>query len=137
MENGKQREYGVRHELVNGTALLRTVTDQYLAHAKLSKAERAFLARDLYTGDVQLVRPTVTQSAWLAVVNSTYAHWAIRRPERERALIESGALPLLPPMKTLPPPVSVSPEEQLAGVVRAFGGITNTINALAMIEHAA
>lgn len=137
MENGNGRQYGARQALVNGVTTLRTVTGQFLVHAKLSKAERAFLARDLYVGDVQLIKPTVTQSAWLAVVNSTYAHWAIRRPERERALIESGALPLLPPMKTLPPPVSVSPEEQLAGVVRAFGGITNTINALAMIEHAA
>lgn len=79
MGNGNRQKYGLRHELVNGVATLKTVTGSWLAHARLTKAERAFIARDLYVGDTLLIKPTVVQSAWLAVVNPTYAHWAIRR----------------------------------------------------------
>jgi hypothetical protein len=102
-----------------------------LVHAKLSKAERAFLARDLYVGDVQLIKPTVTQSAWLAVVNPTYAHWAIRQSESERPLIEKGLVPLSPPMKALPAPKTA--EAKLADVVAEIG-VSAALTALAALD---
>jgi len=131
MENGNGRQYGARQALVNGVTTLRTVTGQFLVHAKLSKAERAFLARDLYVGDVQLIKPTVTQSAWLAVVNPTYAHWAIRQSESERPLIEKGLVPLSPPMKALPAPKTA--EAKLADVVAEIG-VSAALTALAALD---
>ena len=72
MENGNGRQYGARQALVNGVTTLRTVTGQFLVHAKLSKAERAFLARDLYVGDVQLIKPTVTsRRGWQSSIPRT------------------------------------------------------------------
>jgi hypothetical protein len=112
----------------------RLVMGMWLAHAKLSKAERAYLAGDLYTGAARLVEPTMLQAAMLARVNVTYAHWAIKRPN-DRLLVESGAVPLVPPAgpKALPKPVS--PLDRLADVVAELG-MNGTLNALTMIEGA-
>jgi hypothetical protein len=112
----------------------RLVTGQWLAHAKLTLAERAYLAGDLYTGAAQLVQPTMLQSAALAKVNATYAHAAFRRPA-DRLLVESGAVPLVPSVmpKALPKPVD--PVEQLADVVAAVG-VNGTLGLLAQIETA-
>jgi hypothetical protein len=52
------------------------VTGRYLAHNKLGRVERAFLASDLVNGDKRLIRPTIRQAAMLAGVNATYAWWA-------------------------------------------------------------
>jgi hypothetical protein len=112
----------------------RLVTGQWLAHAKLTLAERAYLAGDLYTGAAQLVQPTVVQSAALARVNTCYAHWAIKRPN-DRLLVESGAVSLVPTVmpKALPKPLD--PVEQLANVV-ATVGVNGTLGLLAQIENA-
>jgi hypothetical protein len=55
------------------------VTGRYLAHNKLGRVERAFLASDLISGDKRLVKPTIGQAAMLAGVNSTYAWWASKQ----------------------------------------------------------
>jgi hypothetical protein len=125
----------LKHAPVNSVATLQTVTGSYLAHAKLTKAQRAFIAADLHSGATQLVHPTVVQSAWLAVVNPTYAHYALRKSERDRALIESGALPLaLPAVKALPAPVSST--AKLAEVVAELG-VSGTLDALSTLEKSA
>jgi hypothetical protein len=110
------------------------VSGQYLAHCRLSLVERAYLGADLHTGTRPLVLPTVLQSATLARVNATYVHWALKRPN-DRVLVESGAVPLVPPAgpKALPKPVD--PVEQLADVVAAVG-VTATRGLLAQIETA-
>jgi hypothetical protein len=106
----------------------------WLAHAKLTKAERAYLAGDLYTGAARLVQPTMLQSAALARVNVTYAHAVVRRPA-DRLLVESGAVPLVPPssgLKTLPAPAPA--EQRLADIV-AERGVNATLAMLVTIER--
>ena len=71
------------------------VTGRYLAHARLSRVERAFLASDLISGDKRLVRPTIRQAATLVGVNATYAWWAGKQQDN-RFDIENGYLPLVP-----------------------------------------
>jgi hypothetical protein len=73
-----------------------SITGRYLAHNKLGRVERAFLASDLISGDKRLVRPTIKQAAMLAQVNITYAWWASKQ-QANRFDIESGYLPLVPP----------------------------------------
>jgi hypothetical protein len=92
----------------------------WLAHAKLSKAERAYIAADLYFGDARLVEPTMLQSASLARVNVTYAHIAASRPA-DRLLVEGGIVSLAPKpiVKALPAPVSV--EQRLVSVINDVG----------------
>jgi hypothetical protein len=71
------------------------VTGGFLAHNGLNPVGRAFLAADLHAGVKALPDPTMTQSAYLARVNVTYAWWAHKR-QAERAAIEAGLVPLLP-----------------------------------------
>jgi hypothetical protein len=101
-------------------AVPKLVTGMWLAHAKLSKAERAYIAADLYHGDTRLIEPTMLQSATLARVNVTYAHIAASRLA-DRLLVESGAVPLTPKstVKALPAPVSV--EARMASVIHDVG----------------
>jgi hypothetical protein len=40
----------------------RLITGMWLAHAQLSKAERAYVAADLYFGDAKLVEPTMQEN---------------------------------------------------------------------------
>ncbi|UPK32840.1 hypothetical protein IVB18_31945 [Bradyrhizobium sp. 186] len=72
------------------------VTGNFLAHSQRSPIGRAFIGADLVTGAQQLVKPTVVQAAFLAGTNRAYVYWAIRR-QPERAEIEAGAIPLVPP----------------------------------------
>jgi hypothetical protein len=72
------------------------ISGRYLAHNHLSTAARAFLASDLFMGGRQLVLPTMSQAALLARANVTYAWWAHKRI-KERAEIEAGFVPLVPP----------------------------------------
>ncbi len=83
------------------------VTGRYLAHNKLGRVERAFLASDLISGDKRLVRPTIKQAAMLAGVNATYAWWASKQ-EINRSDIEAGYLPLVPAREVKPTSASVS-----------------------------
>jgi hypothetical protein len=70
------------------------ITGRFLAHNRHDRVGRAFMAADLFTGATRLVKPTVTQAAFLADVNCAYAHWAIKR-QAERAAIEAGLIPLV------------------------------------------
>jgi hypothetical protein len=98
----------------------RLVTGMWLAHAKLSKGERAYIAADLYHGDARLIEPTMLQSAALARVNPSYAHIAASRPA-DRLLIETGVVSLAPKsiVKALPAPTSV--EARMASVIHDVG----------------
>jgi hypothetical protein len=111
----------------------RLVTGQWLARAKLTLVERAYHASDLFTGAAQLVQPTVLQSAGLARVSASYVHAAIRRPN-DRLLVESGAVPLVPPMMPKALPAPTSPEAKLADVVSEIG-INGALLALSAIER--
>jgi hypothetical protein len=103
---------------VNGAAA-RPVTGRYLAHAKLSAAERAFIASDLVDGRLQLVKPTLTAAAHLARTNVTYVQAALKRQD-ERALIEAGVRPLALPLQPALPEHK-SAQEKLADIVREVG----------------
>jgi hypothetical protein len=103
---------------VNGAAP-RPVTGRYLAHAKLSAAQRAFIASDLIDGRLQLVKPTLTAAAHLARSNTAYVQAALKRQD-ERALIEAGVRPLaLPPQPALP--TLRSAQAKLADLVAEVG----------------
>jgi hypothetical protein len=69
---------------------------RYLAHNHLGRTKRAFLGADLVTGTAHLVAPTQVQAAILAGVNRTYVQWALKQAAN-RAEIENGQLPLVPP----------------------------------------
>ena len=99
---------------------VKPVSGQYLAHAKLTKAERAFLAADLVHGTRCLTAPTVGQAAVLTHVSASYVYSAFNRAAN-RNLIESGCLPLVPPPAlALPRPAEIS-DAELIGVVRRAG----------------
>jgi hypothetical protein len=121
MENGHSK-YSLGPELVNsligpGT---RFVTGQYVAHAKRTRVERAYEAADLVTGKSVLVQPTVVCSAWVWGVNAAYVHWALKRPN-DRLLVESGAVPLVPPpVRALPAP-AVPSDFELAEIAHRVG----------------
>ena len=72
-----------------------TLTGRYLAHNHLDTVTHAFIADDLHTGATKFINPTMTQVAYLARVNVTYAWWAHKR-RGERAAIEAGLIPLVP-----------------------------------------
>jgi hypothetical protein len=72
------------------------ISGSYLAHNHASTVIRAFIAADLVSGVKCLTAPTQTQAAVLARVNCSYVHHAIRR-QADRAEIERGHIPLIPP----------------------------------------
>jgi hypothetical protein len=85
------------YQLMQPAAMRRsTLAGRFLAHNRRSRIERAFMAADLRAGAKTLVEPTLRQAAMLAGVNPTYAWWAARRIA-ERAEIEAGFVPLVPP----------------------------------------
>jgi hypothetical protein len=97
----------------------RTVTGRYLAHAKLSAAQRAFLGADLVTERIKLVKPTLASATYLTRSNTAYVQAALKRQE-ERALIEAGVRPLAPlPQPALP--TRKSAQEKLADLVAEVG----------------
>jgi hypothetical protein len=106
------------------------VTGRYLAHNKLGRAERAFLASDLISGDRRLVQPTISQAAMLAKVNATYVWWAGQR-EAHRDEVLQGWLPLVPPREIK----SSTPitDGELFDIVRA-AGIGRTLEAACAVE---
>jgi hypothetical protein len=132
MKNGKP-EYGPGRDSVNGSPCF--VTGQWIAHAKLSLHERAYLAADLHTGVSLLVEPTIGQSADLARVNHTYASWAVKRP-KDRQLIVSGVAPLVPPSAVKALPAPVDPVTQLTEVVSVLG-VGGVMDALSAFEKGA
>jgi hypothetical protein len=84
------------------------VSGRFLAHNQLSLVKKAFVGADLTTGRRPLVVPTVLQSAMLARVKPTYVHYALKRQD-ERAAIEAGLVPLVPPhtKDSIPPVVTI------------------------------
>ena len=103
----------------NQATASRPVTGRWLAHAKLSAVERAFIGSDLVDGRLQLVRPTLTAAAHLARTNVTYVQAALKRQD-ERALIEAGIRPLALPLQPALP-AHKSAQEKLADIVREVG----------------
>ena len=91
--------YHLPEDVVKSTAI--PISGRFLAHNRGNAAARAFLAADLHLGTRQLVLPTMTQAASLARINVTYAWWAAKRLE-ERAAIEGGMIPLVPPRLVAP-----------------------------------
>jgi hypothetical protein len=77
------------------------VTGRFLAHNHLNPIAHAFLAADLHEGVKLPTELTMTQSAYLARVNVTYAWWAKRR-QKERRAIEAGLIPLVPARFSIP-----------------------------------
>jgi hypothetical protein len=97
----------------------RPITGRYLAHAKLSVAQRAYKGADLVAGRVQLVKPTLVSAAILAHSNTAYVKAALRQQE-ERALIEAGVRPLVPhPQPALP--TLKSAQERIAELAAEVG----------------
>ena len=130
MENGHNGEGNGGFAIVNSAS--RVVTGQWVAHAQKTLHERAFEAADLVNGVSLLVRPTASQSAPLWRVNQSYVGWALKR-QKERKLILSGVVPLVPPM-VLALPKPADPAEQLANVV-ATVGFNGALGLLAQIEN--
>jgi hypothetical protein len=89
-----------------------------LAHAKRSVAERAFLGADLVTERVRLIKPTQTAAAYLVGTNVTYVQAALRQ-QAERAAIEAGLRPLVPPLR--PTLASPSARDRVTELVNEVG----------------
>ena len=102
------------------------VSGRYLAHNRHDPVAHAFLAADLYAGAKKLTDPTMVQSAYLARVNVTYGWWAHRRQD-QRADIEAGRVPLVPPSYRSNGSALVVPhaaeigDSELVAFVRAVG----------------
>lgn len=114
---------------------------RFLAHTHRDRIARAFIAADLHAGTTQLVRPTMTQSAYLARVNVTYAWWAFRR-QAERPAIERGDIPLVPTGITKPNggmlPASITghvADSEVISFVRSVG-INRVLEAAVAVEAA-
>jgi hypothetical protein len=66
------------------------VTGRYVAHARMSKVERALLAAEIHAGAVRLEHLTVVQLAKLLGVSSAYVHHALAATPTERREIKAG-----------------------------------------------
>jgi hypothetical protein len=88
--------------LLEGTAIMATTTlivnGRYLAQDNLGRIKRALIGADLHTGRMQLVTPTVLQSAVLAKVDVTEVRHALRHLD-DRDRIETA-----PTVLALPAP---------------------------------
>jgi hypothetical protein len=72
------------------------ISGSYLAHNQASMAIRSFIGADLVRGVHYPFMLTQIQAAALARVNRNYVYWALKR-QAERAEIERGHIPLIPP----------------------------------------
>jgi hypothetical protein len=113
---------------------------RYLAHTQQPRVRRAFLAAELHRGTKRLDRPTRLQSALLARVSPAYAYWAERRMH-ERAAIEAGYLPLVPPRLVkanggaLPASITGMPDSDLIDFVKSVG-VNRVLEAAVAVEAA-
>jgi hypothetical protein len=118
----------------------RPITGQFLAHNRDSQVVRAFYAEDLHSGAKRLVEPMMTQAAYLARVNVTYAWWAHKR-QAERAAIEAGFVPLVPSRLVAPatnghlPAVSEIDDSTLFNII-AVKGVDRVLSVAAEVERA-
>lgn len=86
-------------------------------------------------GDVGHDAPTVLQSAWLARVNVTYVHHALKQAAN-RFWIEHGYTPLGPPRLKEPQlPVPMVDDADIIDIVRKYG-IARTLDACCAVEAA-
>ena len=128
---------GVNPTLIVSSTL---IPGSYLARNKLGLIERAFIAADLHLGAKDLVSPTQIQSAALSRVNHNYVYWAVKR-YAERADIERGLVPLIPPQgepatpKTNGTTTSGIDDSSLVQLVRSVG-IDRVIHAAIAVERA-
>jgi hypothetical protein len=116
------------------------ISGHCLAFNRHDRIGRAFVAADLFRGILRLTEPTKLQSAFLARVNPTYVHWAVKR-QAERAEIEAGLIPLVPaPLvpkangNTLPAVTDVD-DATVVNFVRRVG-VTRVLEAAVVVEAA-
>jgi hypothetical protein len=86
-----------------------------LAHGDLSKAEKAFLCADLFTGRCVLADHTVAGLARYVGISQVYVHWALKQQANRDAII-CGWLPLVPP-----PGPAIKAERLVARLVSEHG----------------
>jgi hypothetical protein len=130
------------HLQVNGVNST-SIPGSYLACNHLSLVKRAFLAADLHLGAKHPIALTQIQSAALARVNRNYVYWALKR-QAERADIERGLIPLVPPEaelvvpKTNGTPLTTTFGIDDAGLVQLVRsvGINRVLNAAIAVETA-
>jgi hypothetical protein len=108
----------LKYRLYGGIASPILITGMELAHCKRTLVQSAFLSADIFTGKVQPVEFTQTQSAGLARSSRTYTHWALKR-EPERAAIEAGLLPLVPSQQPALP--AASEQERIFAFANEIG----------------
>jgi hypothetical protein len=98
-------------------------------HNGSDQVGHAFMGADLVRGVTCLVRPTITQAAFLCRVNRTYVTYAVKR-QAERAEIEMGRIPLVPPASPVAEadgtalPMSITgqiPDHDLIDIARSVG----------------
>lgn len=89
------------YHLLEPATMAAPVFGRALAHSRLDLIRRSFIARDLCASVLRLTEPTQLQAAFLARVNPTYVHWAIKR-SAERTEIEAGLIPLVPARFVIP-----------------------------------
>jgi hypothetical protein len=107
----------LRPEVDTGTVVVkvppRQVTGRYLAHARLTPTERAFLAADIVDGRAVVVDLTATQVARILRTNATYVAAASKLTHAERRAVRYGLRPLIarkPEQLPLPmPAMSAAP----------------------------
>jgi hypothetical protein len=121
---------------VNSTPTV--VTGRFLAHNHLNPIARSFLAVDLYEGVKLPTELTMTQAAYLARVNVTYA-WLAKRRQKERRAIEAGLIPLVPARFSTPKALPVIRVEiadaELVDLVRVVG-VSRVLDAAVSVEAA-
>ena len=116
------------------------LTGHYLARNRESCAIRAFFGADLHLGARRFGRPTRLQSAYLARVSPAYVLWAERRQE-QRAAIERGLIPLVPPQYVAPKtngstlPVTSIDDAVIMNFVRTVG-VNRVLEAAVAVEAA-
>jgi hypothetical protein len=119
------------------------ISGRYLANNHHDRVAHAFMASDLVRGVTQLVKPTVTQAAFLTGANRAYVHWAIKR-QAERAEIEAGLIPLVPAPALVPKangsmlPTSITgqiPDCDLIDFVKSVG-VARVLDAAVAVEAA-
>jgi hypothetical protein len=116
-----------------------------LLHLHASKAARACDAADACDGLVILGSPTLHVAAVAYGVGPGTIARARRLPPQERDRVREGKRPIVLPHTpapipvTLPatpvtPPVAATALDRLADIVAELGGVTETLNALAMMD---
>jgi hypothetical protein len=103
------------------------ITGRFLAHNRLDQIDRDFLGADLHAGKLLLIEPTLGQCSMLVRANRIAVSWAFKRLG-ERAEIQAGYIPLVPPKITEQDRrqnaqafIDAIPEADLINFVRSVG----------------